>query len=125
MTSLSGSSISKEIYSRLYIEYLNGKLSIFIPYNEYKKLLYYATQLLESLVTSLEIKDPTAHSIFTIVLQVLVEIVDGIWGIYGVPKLSELDPVTLVIINDSESAYEDALEEVFILRALIAWGSKD
>lgn len=125
MTSLSGSSISKEIYSRLYIEYLNSKLSIFIPYNEYKKLLYYATQLLESLVTSLEIKDPTAHSIFTIVLQVLVEIVDGIWGIYGVPKLSELDPVTPVIINDSESAYEDALEEVFILRALIAWGSKD
>lgn len=88
-------------------------------------MLYYATQLLESLVTSLEIKDPTAHSIFTIVLQVLVEIVDGIWGIYGVPKLSELDPVTPVIINDSESAYEDALEEVFILRALIAWGSKD
>lgn len=83
------------------------------------------TQLLESLIASLDIKDPAAYSIFAIVLQVPVKIIDGILEFHGIPKLSNLDPVSPVPINNSEAEYEDALEEVFIPRASIAWGGKD
>ncbi|KAF4237450.1 hypothetical protein CNMCM6805_006948 [Aspergillus fumigatiaffinis] len=119
------SSTSKETYSRLHMEYLNGKLSIFVPREANERLICYATQLPESLITSLEIKHDAAHGIFATVLQVPVEIVDGILEIHGIPELSDLDPVSPVIIDDSESVYEDALEEVFVPRASIAWGGKD
>ncbi|RHZ58397.1 uncharacterized protein CDV56_107365 [Aspergillus thermomutatus] len=125
LISLSGSSTSLQTYSRLHMEYLNGKLSIFVPRDENERLICYATQLPESLITSLEIKHPAAHGIFATVLQVPVEIVDGILEIHGIPEVSDLDPVSPVIIDDSESDYEDALEEVFVPRASIAWGGKD
>ncbi|KAF4151435.1 hypothetical protein CNMCM6069_003854 [Aspergillus lentulus] len=125
LTSLSGSSTSKETYSRLHMEYLNGKLSIFVPREANERLICYATQLPESLITSLQIKHPAAHGIFATVLQVPVEIVDGILEIHGIPELSDLDPLSPVIIDDSESVYEDAVEEVFVPRASIAWGGKD
>ncbi|GFF98492.1 hypothetical protein IFM53868_09824 [Aspergillus udagawae] len=125
LNSLSGSSTSLQTYSRLHMEYLNGKLSIFVPRDENERLICYATQLPESLITSLEIKHPAAHGIFATVLQVPVEIVDGILEIHGIPEVSDLEPVSPVIIDDSESDYEDALEEVFVPRASIAWGGKD
>jgi hypothetical protein len=107
------------------MEYLNGKLSIFVPREANERLICYATQLPELLITSLETKDLAAHGIFATVLQVPVEIVDGILEIHGIPELSDLGPVSPVIIDDSESVYEDALEEVFVPRASIAWGGKD
>lgn len=125
LISLSGSSTSLQTYSRLHMEYLNGKLTIFVPRDEKERLICYATQLPESLITSLEIKHPAAHGIFATVLQVPVEIVDGILEIHGIPEVSDLDPVSPVTIDDSESDYEDALEEVFVPRASIAWGGKD
>ncbi|GIC88120.1 uncharacterized protein Aud_004511 [Aspergillus udagawae] len=125
LNSLSGSSTSLQTYSRLHMEYLNGKLSIFVPRDENERLICYATQLPEALITSLEIKHPTAHGIFATVLQVPVEIVHGILEIHGIPEVTDLDPVSPVIIDDSESDYEDALEEVFVPRASIAWGGKD
>ncbi|GIJ91895.1 hypothetical protein Asppvi_010870 [Aspergillus pseudoviridinutans] len=125
LTSLSGSSTSLETYSRLHMEYLNGKLSIFVPPDENERLICYATQLPESLITSLEIKDPAAHGIFATVLVVAFGTVDGILKTHGIPEVSDLDPVSLVTIDDSESVYEDALEEVFVPRASIAWGGKD
>lgn len=76
-------------------------------------------------MTSLEIKHPAAYGIFATVLQVPVEIVDGILETHGIPELSDLDPVSPVIIEDSESVYEDAREDVFVPKASIAWGGKD
>lgn len=38
---------------------------------------------------------------------------NSILEFYGIPKLSNLDPISPVPINNSESKYEDALEEVF------------
>ncbi|GFF43835.1 hypothetical protein IFM51744_05610 [Aspergillus udagawae] len=125
LNSLPGSSTSLQTYSRLHMEYRNGKLSIFVPRDENERLICYATQLPESLITSLAIKDPAAHGIFATVLQVPVGIVDGILEIHGIPEVSDLDPVSSVIIDDSESDYEDALEEFFVPRASIAWGGKD
>ncbi|GFG16751.1 hypothetical protein IFM5058_08119 [Aspergillus udagawae] len=125
LNSLPGSSTSLQTYSRLHMEYRNGKLSIFVPRDENERLICYATQLPESLTTSLAIKDPAAHGIFATVLQVPVGIVDGILEIHGIPEVSDLDPVSPVIIDNSESDYEDALEEVFVPRASIAWGGKD
>ncbi|KAF7154875.1 hypothetical protein CNMCM5623_003133 [Aspergillus felis] len=125
LTSLSGSSTSLQTYSRLHMGYLNGKLSIFVPRDEKERLICYATQLPESLITSLEIKHPAAHGIFATVLQVPVEIVDGILEIHGIPEVSDLDPVSPVTVDDSESDYEDVLEEAFVPRASIAWGGKD
>ncbi|KAL4889661.1 hypothetical protein BDV59DRAFT_104384 [Aspergillus ambiguus] len=125
LISLSGSRTSLSTYSRLHMEYLNGKLSIFVPPDENERLICYATQLPESLVTSLKIKQSAAYGIFATVLQVPVEIVDGILRTHGIPEVSDLDPVSSAVTDDSESDYEDALEEVFVPSASIAWGAKD
>lgn len=113
------------MFSRLHTEYLDGKLSIFVPPAENERLICYATQLPEVLVTSLSIEHPAAYGIFAIVLQAPVEVVDGVLRTHGIPEVSEMDPLSSVDIDDSESVYEDAPGEVFIPRPSLAWGSKE
>ncbi|KAE8138778.1 hypothetical protein BDV38DRAFT_281708 [Aspergillus pseudotamarii] len=125
LVSLSGSCTSVQTYSRLHMEFLNGKLSIFVPPAENERLICYATQLPESLIASLEIKHPAAYGMFATVLHVPVEVVDDILMIHGIPEVSDPDPISSVVMDDSDTEYEDALEEIFVPMASIAWGGKD
>ncbi|KAE8421512.1 hypothetical protein BDV36DRAFT_304643 [Aspergillus pseudocaelatus] len=125
LVSLSGSCTSVQTYSRLHMEFLNGKLNIFVPPAENERLICYATQLPESLVASLEIKHPAAYGMLATVLHVPVEVVDDILMIHGIPEVSDPDPISPVAIDDSDTEYEDALEEIFVPMASIAWGGKD
>ncbi|KAL5365351.1 hypothetical protein BJX96DRAFT_158998 [Aspergillus floccosus] len=125
LTSRSGSSTSLQTYSRLHMEYLNGKLSIFVPRDEKERLICYATQLPESIMSSLKIKHPVAYGIFVTVLSGPVEVVDGILATRGIPEIPDLDAVSPVISDDSTSDYEDALEDIFVPKASIAWNWSD
>ncbi|GES66760.1 hypothetical protein ATEIFO6365_0002063400 [Aspergillus terreus] len=124
LTWLSGSSTSLQTYSRLHMEYLDGELSIFVPRAEKERLICYATQLPESLMSSLKIKDHAAYGIFTTILQVPVEVVDGILTTHGMPEVPDLRSVSPVVTDDLDLDYEGALE-IFVPRASIAWSGKD
>ncbi|KAK6811087.1 hypothetical protein RU639_012921 [Aspergillus parasiticus] len=123
LVSLSGASTSVQTYSRLHMEFFDGKLSIFVPPAEKERLICYATQLPESLVASLGINHPAAYGMFATVLHVPIEVVDDILGINGIPEVS-VEPNSPVVIDDSDADYEDTLEEIFVPRASIAWGGK-
>ncbi|KAE8331573.1 hypothetical protein BDV39DRAFT_218811 [Aspergillus sergii] len=123
LVSLSGASTSVQTYSRLHMEFFDGKLSIFVPPAEKERLICYATQLPESLVASLGINHPAAYGMFATVLHVPIEVVDDILGINGIPEVS-VEPTSAVVIDDSDTDYEDALEEIFVPKASIAWDGK-
>ncbi|KAE8379843.1 hypothetical protein BDV26DRAFT_291000 [Aspergillus bertholletiae] len=125
LTSPRGVGTTLQTYSRLHMEFVNGTLSIFVPRDEKERLICYATQLPETLMASLDIKDPTAYGTVTTILQVPVEVVDGILGTHGIPEVFDLDPISPVATEDSEADYKSAPEEVFVPKASIAWGDKD
>lgn len=125
LTSQTGSRTSVETCSRLHMEYFHGKLSIFVPLAQNERLICYATDLPQSLVTSLKIEDPKAIGLFATILQVPAEIIDDILKAHGIPELPGLETVSPVEIDDSESEYEDALEHIFVPSTSICWGSRD
>lgn len=75
-------------------------------------------------MSSLKIKDHAAYGIFTTILQVPVEVVDGILTTHGMPEVPDLGSVSPVVTDDSDPDYEGALE-IFVPRASIAWSGKD